>query len=121
MQRLAALLRNPLSTHLTQQNVSLQTFSMSTWQDLARTGLGVVLCTCWASSFRESNTNCRHRIKHGNVGKECSMFFIAAGFQSIDTCMKRSTSFIVGLILAQGSPGINFADLYKMGTDPSEK
>ena len=53
-----ALLRNPLSTHLTQQNVLLKACSMSTWLDLARTGLGVVL-----SIFQGvSNTNCRHRI-----------------------------------------------------------
>ena len=49
------------------------------------------------------------------------LFYIAARFQSIDTCMKCSRSLIFGLILAQGSPGTNFAELYKMGTDPSYK
>ena len=62
-----------------QQNVSLQTFSMSTWgfgQDW--TG------NCFVYMLRiiflgVSNTNCRHRIKHGNFGKECSMFVTSMG------------------------------------------
>ena len=136
--------------------------------DLARTGLGSVLCTCCASSFRECRTpivcivswkfwkrmfhvcdfngtilnfpdatdatktypmvlgqpvtpwrswsSYAHGLDNESKnGIRWQIPVLHCSWISVHWCLRD----IFGLILAQGSPGTNFADLYKMRTSRS--